>query len=35
MKNSSPVVVFFIIIAILALTVAGVIYLQVNVPDTD
>jgi hypothetical protein len=34
MKNSSPVVVFLIIIAILALTVAGVIYLQVNVPDT-
>jgi hypothetical protein len=34
MKNSSPVVVILIILAILGLTVAGVIYLQVNVPDT-
>jgi hypothetical protein len=34
MKNSSPVLVILIILAILGLTVAGVIYLQVHVPDT-
>jgi len=34
MKNSSPVIVILIILAILGLTIAGVIYLQVNVPDT-
>jgi hypothetical protein len=34
MKKSSPLIVILIILAILAIAVAGVVYLQNNVPDT-